>query len=105
MDEEIKQRLQNNKIWQRGFFMVLYMGIYGFCNFLIICIFFFQFATLIITGQPNALLLNFSQSLGSYIRQIISYMALNTDYLPFPFSAWPGDGSTEQLTKDSNTSE
>lgn len=102
MDEEIKQRLQNKKIWQRAFFMAMYMGIFGFCNFLIIGIFVFQFVALIISGQPNALLLNFGQNLGTYIRQIIEYMTLNTDYLPFPFSAWP---NTEQLPKDSNISD
>ncbi|WMJ07757.1 DUF4389 domain-containing protein [Nitrosomonas sp. sh817] len=105
MDEEIKQRLQNRKIWQRGFFMLLYMGIYGFCNFLIIAIFFFQFVTLIVTGQPNALLQSFSQSLGTYLRQIIAYMSLNTDHLPFPFSTWPNDDNAEQLTKNSNASD
>ncbi len=103
MNEEIKQRLQKKDIWQRGFFMLLYMSIYGFSNFLMIGIFFFQFATLIITGETNALLLKFSQGLGIYLRQIIMYMSFNSDQLPFPFSAWPGDHN-EQSQNDNSGS-
>lgn len=105
MKEEIGQRLQKKEIWQHGFYMVLFMCIYGFSNFLIISIFFFQFVTLILTGQTNVLLLGFSKNLGVYIHQIIIFLSFNSDQCPFPFSAWPnGTGDTE-LVKNTNTSD
>lgn len=96
MKEEIKQRLQKKEIWQRGFYMLLFMFFYGFSNFLAVTIFFFQYVTLILTGQTNVLLLAFSQSLSVYIHQIIIFLSFNSDQHPFPFSAWPdGDDKIE----------
>ncbi|MBL0012045.1 MAG: DUF4389 domain-containing protein [Nitrosomonas sp.] len=102
MNEEIKQRLQKKEIWQRGFYLILFMCIYGFSNFLIISIFFFQYITLILTGQKNVLLLGFSHNLGTYIHQIISFLSFNSDQCPFPFSAWPDGASDIELIKDTN---
>ena len=89
MKEEIKQRLQKKEIWQHGLYMLLFMFIYGFSNFLTVTIFFFQYITLILTGQTNVLLLGFSQSLSIYIYQILIFLSFNSDQRPFPFSAWP----------------
>lgn len=102
MNEEIRQRLQKKEIWQRGLFMILFMCIYGFSNLLIISIFFFQYATLILTGQTNVLLLGFSQNLGTYIHQIIIFLSFNSDQCPFPFSAWPKGTSDIELVKNTN---
>ncbi|MDO9469776.1 MAG: DUF4389 domain-containing protein [Nitrosomonas sp.] len=100
MNEEIKQRLQKKEIWQRGFYMILFMCIYGFSNFLIVSIFFFQYVTLILTGQTNVLLLGFSKNLGAYIHQIIIFLSFNNDQRPFPFSAWPNGTSDIEPIRD-----
>ena len=105
MNEEIKQRLQKKEIWQRGFYMILFMCIYGFSNFLIISIFFFQYVTLILTGQTNVLLLGFSKNLGAYIHQIKIFLSFNSDQCPFPFSAWPNSISDIELIKDTNAND
>jgi hypothetical protein len=100
MNEEIKQRLQKKEIWQRGFYMILFMCIYGFSNFLIVSIFFFQYVTLILTGQTNVLLLGFSKNLGAYIHQIIIFLSFNNDQRQFPFSAWPNGTSDIEPIRD-----
>lgn len=105
MKEEIKQRLQKKEIWQRGLYMILFMCIYGFSNFLVISIFFFQYVTLILTGQTNVLLLRFSQNLGTYIHQIIIFLSFNSEQCPFPFSAWPNGTSDIEPIKDANTTD
>lgn len=98
MQEEIKQRLQKKEIWQHGLYILFFMFIYGFSNFLIINIVLFQYATLILTGSTNVLLLGFSQNLSTYIRQIIVFLSFNSDQRPFPFSAWPH--GNEEVNKD-----
>ncbi len=102
MNEEIKQRLQKKEIWQRGFYLILFMCIYGFSNFLIVSIFFFQYVTLILTGQTNVLLLGFSKNLGAYIHQIIIFLSFSNDQRPFPFSAWPNGTSDIESIRDTN---
>jgi len=101
MKEEIKQRLQKKEIWQRGLYILLFMFIYGFSTFLIISIIFFQYITLILTGKTNELLVGFSQSLSTYIYQIIVFLSFNSDQSPFPFNAWPnGTPNDGKLIKD-----
>ncbi len=101
MDEEVKQRLQKKDFWQRGLYVIFFMFIYGLSNSLVICVVFFQFVTLIITGKTNSLLLGFSQGLNAYIHQIISYLSFNTDLRPFPFSVWPQDTNRVGFTDTS----
>ncbi|WP_295628693.1 DUF4389 domain-containing protein [uncultured Nitrosomonas sp.] len=101
MDDEIKQRLQKKDFWQRGLYVIFFMFIYGLSNSLVICVVFFQFVTLIISGKTNSLLLGFSQGLNAYIHQIISYLSFNTDLRPFPFSAWPQDTNRVEFTNSS----
>ncbi len=105
MNEEIKQRLQKKEIWQRGFYVILFMCIYGFSNFLIVSIFFFQYVTLILTGQTNLLLLGFSKNLGAYIHQIITFLSFNSDQRPFPFSEWPNGTCDIEPFKAANTND
>lgn len=105
MNEEIKQRLQKKEIWQRGFFMLFFMFIYGFSNSLIICTLFFQYATLIVTGKTNEFLLGFSRSLGIYIHQIINFLTFNSEQHPFPFSTWPSNSNAAELTGDANAND
>ncbi|MBY0475483.1 MAG: DUF4389 domain-containing protein [Nitrosomonas sp.] len=101
MDEEIKQRLQKKDFWQRGLYVIFFIFIYGLSNSLVICIVFFQFVTLLVTGKTNPLLLGFSQSLSAYIHQVISFLSFNADLRPFPFSAWPKSTSRVGFTETS----
>ncbi|QOJ21411.1 MAG: DUF4389 domain-containing protein [Gammaproteobacteria bacterium] len=100
MNEEIKQRLQTKEIWQRGLFMLFFMFVYGFSNSLVICILFFQYATLIVTGKVNEFLLDFSCNLSAYIHQIINFLTFNSKQHPFPFNAWPNGNDTAAMIKD-----
>ena len=48
-----------------------------------------QFLFNLLTGRPNKQLLTFSDSLGQYIHQLISYLTYLSEDKPFPFGAWP----------------
>ncbi|SFD97225.1 DUF4389 domain-containing protein [Nitrosomonas sp. Nm166] len=89
MKEEIKRRLQKNETWQRGFYMLFFIFIYGVSKFLVIAVMLFQFFTMIVTGTVNEQLLKFGQNLSTYLYQITMFLTFNSEQLPFPFSAWP----------------
>lgn len=48
-----------------------------------------QFALALLTGTPNARLLAFGSSLGSYLRQVARFLTFASEEVPFPFSDWP----------------
>ncbi|OUD12830.1 DUF4389 domain-containing protein [Thioflexithrix psekupsensis] len=77
--------------WQRGLFLLLFVVIYFFLRFIIAGIAFFQFVTLLITGEINQRLQLFSQGLCTYSYQVARYLTFTTEDKPFPFSHWPQD--------------
>jgi hypothetical protein len=48
-----------------------------------------QFTFVLLGSAPNARLLAFGRSLGSYVQQVVNYQTFNTEEKPFPFSDWP----------------
>ena len=95
MKEEIKQRLQKNETWQRILYMIFFIIIYGVSKVLIFAVMLFQFITIVLTGKTNEQLLKFSQSLSTFIYQIMIFLTFVSEQRPFPFSAWP-NGVTEK---------
>lgn len=54
-----------------------------------------QFGFLLITGNLNKNLKAFNGELGSYLSDIISYVAFQTEDKPFPFKSWHYDDDKE----------
>jgi hypothetical protein len=54
-----------------------------------------QFGFLLITGNLNKNLKAFNGELGSYLSDIISYVAFQTEEKPFPFKSWHYDDDKE----------
>jgi len=102
MDEKIKERLQKHEIWQRAFFMLFFIFVYGITKFLIAGVLLFQFLNVIVTGITNKQLLEFGKNLSTYVYQVSLYLTFNSEQRPFPFSEWPTD---ELATKESNLEE
>lgn len=73
----------------RGLFMLLMAFFYQLAGTLLFFITIIQFVIALINGTPNARLVSFGRSLGSYIKQIVSYLTFASDDRPFPFSDWP----------------
>lgn len=100
MDEDLKQNLKAGNTWMRGFFMVLFVVIYGIAEGIWFLIVVFQFVHTLITRKPSDPLLDFSEHLCAYLYETLLYVSFNTDERPFPFAPWPGeqaDYSTEQV--------
>ena len=92
-NEEIKKNLQNSNTWLRGFYMFLFIILYGIAETLIIAISLFQFAHHLIGKSPNQRLLEFGKSTSIYIYEIMQYLTYNSEKKPFPLSEWPSDKS------------
>lgn len=102
MDESIKQNLQARDTWKRILFMLLFGLIYSFAELVIFAVVLFQIGSILITGQKNAKLLKFGQSLSLYAYQILQYFTFNRDQRPYPFDDWPDqdDRQTIESTPD-----
>ena len=89
MDEEIKEKLSNTETWIRGLYIVLFLLLLGISKIIIGALVLFQFITSLFTGSANERLMEFSQSLATYVSQIILYLGYASDEKPFPFNDWP----------------
>jgi hypothetical protein len=86
-----KQHLTAANTWQRAIFLVIFLVIYFLLRFAVAGIALFQFGALLLTGQVNSRLQQFSHSLCTYCYQLASYLTFTSDHKPFPFSPWPSD--------------
>lgn len=89
MNENVKGNITSQSTWIRGLYMLLFALIYSIAEIVFTAVAVFQFLTALVTGRPNELLLNFGQSLSTYIYHVIQFFTFNRDEKPYPFAAWP----------------
>ena len=82
---------QDENIWKRLAFMVLFAVLYGVSDIVLFTVALVQFGFVAITGEKNEFLLDFSTGLTKFIYQIVRFMTFKTETMPFPFSPWPGE--------------
>jgi hypothetical protein len=78
-----------NNIWLRGLFMILFGILYSLAGTVLVVMAVLQFIFVLTGSAPNARLLSFGRSLGSYVQQIVNFQTFNTEEKPFPFADWP----------------
>ena len=107
MDENIKNNLQQRSTWGRGLYMVFFMLCYGLAKFLIAAVILFQFLLVLFTLKENERLLEFGQSLATYMYKILQFLTFNSNVHPYPFDVWPtgepGGSETDQTTVSQST--
>ncbi len=90
----------NAELWLRGLFMLFFLVVTRLVEFVVLALLVVQFLYKLITKKPNQPLLDFGQSLSSYLYGIVRFQTFNTEVRPFPFSAWPSSaGQTTIETK------
>lgn len=67
-----------------GFYFV-----YRLLDIVVLLITIIQFGHQLLIGEPHAELKRFGEALGTYIAQIIQYLAWSGNKKPYPFSDWP----------------
>jgi hypothetical protein len=80
---------QNNSVWLRGFFMLVFGFIGGFARFAITLIAILQFLSLLLRQKPHSGLQLFGQTLNNYLYQINQFLTANSEDYPFPLGTWP----------------
>lgn len=76
-------------IWIRGLFMLLMALAFHVCATVLGFVVIIQFVMTLLNDAPNARLVSFGRSMGSYLRQIADFLTFATEEMPFPFSEWP----------------
>ncbi len=95
MDQQLKTNLGNKDTWLRLVFMLLLGAAFYVTVMVVFAVVVFQFLAKLVTGQPNDRLRGFGGSLGVYLRDMVAYLAFQSDDKPFPFSSWPAGEAGE----------
>jgi hypothetical protein len=86
----LEEHLKSRSTWLRLFFMIVVSVFYAIARLVTTVVVIVQFCHVLFTGQVNAQLRAFGQSLATYTYQIVTYLTFNTEVRPFPFDAqWP----------------
>jgi hypothetical protein len=99
MDTELKDNLRKRQTWLRGLYMLLFVVIYHIAEFVVGAVVLLQFIFTLVSGDTNARLLRFGQSLSLYIYQMLRFLSFNSEDMPFPFNDWPS-ANTDTNTKE-----
>lgn len=89
MDQQQIVTVNKRSIWVRGLFMVLMAIVYQLCGTLLFVLAVIQFLLALLSDGPNARLLSFGHSLGTYLAQIARFLSFASEDIPFPFNDWP----------------
>ena len=89
ISERLAENIKEQSTWIRGFFMLVFLVIYGVSKAVLIAVVIFQFVSRLLTRQTNSRLQVFSVSLVAYLYQIALYLTYNSEEQPFPFGEWP----------------
>ena len=88
MEQKNEEAFSSNTLG-RGLYMLLFAVFYNIAEFVMAVVAIIQFGFKLVTGKTNDQLLEFGQSLATYIYQTISFLVFRTEDKPFPFSEWP----------------
>lgn len=89
MSHPIKDNFTQQSSWMRGLYMLLLTLFYSVAEVVLFAVAVVQFFFNLFTGQPNPRLLKLGQGIATYVYQIVQYLTFNSDYLSYPFGAWP----------------
>ena len=87
--EEIETKTTPKADMTRVLYTILYLIIGRFISMVIFVITVFQFIYSWLIGEPNAKLLNFTDAMAEYSKQLVLYVGFNSDDKPWPVGNWP----------------
>lgn len=68
--------------------MFLFFAMFGIVRLLLWALVLFQFITHVFTGRANEHCLMWGKILSTWIYRMMLFMSYNSDYMPFPFTAF-----------------
>jgi len=87
--DELKQHVTAHQTWLRLLYMVIFLFFAWVASFVFGIVVLVLFLWHLFTGQPNAQVREFGQSLSHWGYQVLTFLSYNSEELPFPFDAWP----------------
>ncbi len=73
----------------RALYTILYLIIGRLISMVLFVIAITQFIYTWVSGEPNDKILQFSERLAEYTKQLVAYVSFNTDEKPWPVGDWP----------------
>ncbi len=90
MAENTRANLTKSSTWTRLIFIVLFSITFNVAEVVIAVITVVQFFTVLLSGgEPNKRLQDFGRTLGAYLRELVAFLAYESDDKPFPVGPWP----------------
>ena len=89
MGDEAGATREQQGIWIRGLFMLLFVVIYGVAEAVVVAVAVVQFGSIVLSDERNARLEQFGASLSEFIGDVIRFWTFVSEEKPFPFSEWP----------------
>ena len=93
---DLKDNLPSDAFWLKTLYLVLFTLVSRLLGLVVRLITVVQWAFQLLSGQPNAELARFGDSLGQYAGQIIQYLSGATEQKPYPFMDWPAPQNAEE---------
>jgi hypothetical protein len=81
--------MDNHNLLSRLIYSIIMMIIYTFLKPLIILVAILQYLHVAVKKTTHPLLLSFGHSLAQYTYEIIAYVTVNSEQVPYPFAPWP----------------
>ncbi len=86
---EINTTVNERTIWNRAFYMLIFVLCLGVAKFVAFMVIVFQFFFVLLTGTPNPKLLTFGLNLSTYVYQGMLFLTFNSETHPYPMGDWP----------------
>ncbi len=87
--EEIETNEREKPGIARALYILLYLIIGRFISVILFVVAITQYIYTWLTGEPNEKILEFTDGLSEYAKQLVSYVGFNSDEKPWPFGDWP----------------
>lgn len=88
--QDLENNVKSSATWMRLVFMIVTFALYALSRIVVIAVVVLQFLSVLFSGETNAKLQNFGQSLATYTYDIVLYLTFVSDETPFPFDRdWP----------------
>ncbi len=91
MEAQTKTNLGDKGTWIRLIYMLLFAVIFNVAELVTGVVVVVQFLFKLLTGKANEQLRSFGHRVATYFQQIIAFLTYQTEDMPYPFGAWPGE--------------
>lgn len=80
--------LGRGDVWMRILYMLLFVVVYSVVEVLVVAATVLQLGFVLVSGDRNARLQDFNESLSRYVYDVLRFIMFVSDHKPFPFTDW-----------------